>query len=98
MSWQTYMLFLTTGGALLAAWVVVRAPQLTPRSARGVGLGLAGIAAVSFATPHLIAPVGEPLGAPAAALLVALPACVYIFTAVAWLMLYVARALAPHVR
>ena len=97
MTWQTYMLFLTAGGALLAAWIVVRAPRLTPRSARGVGLGLAGIAAVSLVAPYAIRPVGVPLGAPAAALLVALPACTYVFTAIAWLMLYVARAIAPHV-
>jgi len=98
MSAQTFMLFLAVASALLALWIVVRFAGLNPESGRAVALGLVGAAVVLVAVPPAIGLVGVPLGGLAAIFLVALPGCTYLFLAVAWLMLYLGRAIAPYMR
>lgn len=98
MSLLVFMLVLTTGSALIAAWIIGRLPQAVPVGARGVTLGLVGAVAAFVGTPHLVMAFGPLLGAAGAAVLVVLPLSTYIFLAIAWLMLYVARAIAPYVR
>jgi hypothetical protein len=96
MSAQTFMLFLAVASALLALWIVVRFPRLNPESGRAVTVGLVAAALVFVAVPPAIGFVGVPLGGLAAIFLVALPGCTYLFVAVAWLMLYLGRAIAPY--
>jgi uncharacterized membrane protein YhaH (DUF805 family) len=96
MSIQTFLLVLILCGALLSAWTVVRFPRITPESGRGVTLALVACAVIFFAVPPAIRLVGVPLGALAAIFLVVLPAVVYIFLVVAWIMLFVRRAIDPY--
>ena len=98
MSAQIFTLFLAIASALLALWIVVRFPGLNPESGRAVTLALVGAAIVFVAVPPAIGLVGVPLGGFAAAFLVALPGCTYLFLAIAWLMLYLGRAIAPYLR
>lgn len=98
MSIHVFMLFLTGGAALLAGWVVVRFPRLTPQSGRGVSAWLAGAIACFVGAPLAVTGVGLALGAFAAVFFVALPAAMVIFLACAWVMLYVMRAIAPYLR
>ncbi|HSL64241.1 MAG TPA: hypothetical protein VK874_06230 [Gaiellaceae bacterium] len=97
-STQQFLLALVVASALLAAWFFVRFPRLAPTGNRGVTLGLLGMFAVFGVTPTAVMVVGEPLGAVAAAFLVVLPACVYIFLACIWLLAYVRRGISPYLR
>jgi hypothetical protein len=63
-----------------------------------VTLGLAGTFAVIGFAPPAIMFVGRPLGAVAAAFLIALPGFTYIFLSAIWLMAYVRRAIAPFLK
>lgn len=92
------MLLLTTGAAMLAAWIVARFPRVNPASGRGVTIALVAATAVLVGIPHAIPIVGVPLGALATVFVVVLPALTYVFMTAAWLMLYVRRALDPYLR
>lgn len=92
------MLFLISGAASLAGWVVVRFPGLTPRTARGVTVWLALAIVCFLGTPFAVMGVGTVLGALFAAMFVALPAAICIFLSVAWLLLYVMRGISPYGR
>jgi len=90
----TWVLF--AGAAALALWTVVRFPGLAPESGRGVTAWLAAAGGAFAATPPAIMLVGRVGGRIVAAMLVALPSGICIMLAVAWMMLWVIRSLAPH--
>lgn len=90
-----FVLVLTAAAAVLALWLLARFPRLVPHSRRGVSIGIGAAIACFVATPPAIMAVGGLLGAAAAVFLVVLPAEIMIFLACGWLMLYVARAIAP---
>ena len=95
---HTFLVALTTGSALLAAWLVVRFPRLNPAEAPAITVALLGAVVVALGVPRFIPVVGQPFGALAAIFLVALPGCTYLFLAAAWVMLYVKRAIDPYLR
>jgi hypothetical protein len=90
------MLFLTAGAAVLASWIVVRFPRLTPQRGQAVTVWLFATIGVFIGAPFAVTGVGLALGAYAAVFLVALPAGICIFLTCAWVMLYVMRAIAPY--
>jgi hypothetical protein len=92
---DSFIHVLVVGAALLAMWVALRLPQLTPQTRRGYGLALAGVVAVVVATPWLVHAVGTPLGVLAAVFLVVLPAFTYVFLAAFWLLQLFGRLLRP---
>jgi hypothetical protein len=95
---QSFSLVLIAASALLALWVIVRFPGLTPTSGKGVSAGI-GLAIVMFlGTPPAIMVVGGVAGFVGAAMLVVLPAGICIFLAIAWIMLFVIRAIQPYSR
>jgi hypothetical protein len=97
-STQVFLLALLVASALLAAWFFARFPRLVPVGSRGVTLGFLGMFAVFGLTPPAVMIVGRPLGAVAAAFLVVLPACSYVFLAALWLLAYVRRGIAPYLK
>lgn len=96
MSVHGFVLVLTASAALLALWLIARFPGLVPRSGRGVSVGLGGAIVCLAGTPPAIMLVGQAVGAIAVVFLVVLPCAIFIFLACAWLMLFVARAIAPY--
>lgn len=98
MSVHSFLLCLVVGSALLAAWVVARLARGAALSGRAVTLLLVGAALTLFLAPQVTYDIGVGLGSAAAVLLVAFPACTYIFVAAGCLMLFVARAIAPFAR
>lgn len=95
---HTFLLFLTVGSALLAAWIVVRFPTLIPSRPHSITFALICAGLVATLAPDAIGFIGVPLGALAAIFLVALPGCTYLFLVGAWVMLFVKHALAPYQR
>jgi hypothetical protein len=95
---HAFMLVLTAAAALLAGWVVVRFPSLTPRSGTAVTTWLLAAVALFIGAPFAVTGVGVTLGAFAAVFLVALPAAICIFLTCAWVMLFVMRSIAPYRR
>jgi hypothetical protein len=95
---QTLAFALAGGSALLALWIIVRFPALTPTTGKGVSIGLGVAVAMVFGTPPAIMVVGSTAGLVGAAMLVALPAGICIFLAIAWMMLFVIRAIEPYSR
>lgn len=89
---------LFAGAAALALWIVARFPELAPRTGRGVSVGLGAAILAFVGTPPAIMVVGGLVGSVAAALLVALPGGICILLAIAWMMLWVIRAIQPHLR
>jgi hypothetical protein len=89
---------LFAGAAAIALWIVVRFPQLAPQSGRGVTAWLVAASGAFVSTPPGIMLVGSIGGRIAAAMLVALPSGVCIMLSVAWMMLWVIRAVVPHSR
>ena len=96
MSTHFFMLCLTGGAAVLAAWIVVRFPGLTPQTGQAVSIWLGAAMACFLGTPLAVVGVGMHFGAFVAALGVALPAGTCIFLSIGWLMLYVMRAISPY--
>ena len=90
------MLTLAIGSSLLALWIAVRFPRLSPRSAPGIAAAVFAIVLVVGAGPWVVELVGAPLGAFAAIFLIALPCCTYLFLVAAWVILWTGRALRPH--
>jgi hypothetical protein len=93
-----FLLALLVASALLAGWFFVRFPRLAPVRERGITLALVGTFAVFGFGPQAIKIVGQPLGAVPAALLIAVPACTYLFLAAIWVMAYVKRAIEPFLK
>jgi hypothetical protein len=96
MSVEAFMLALTTGAALLALWLTVRLPRLSPQRARGLTAALAGVVVAFAAAPWLVHAVGRPLGAFAAIFIVVLPALTYVFLVALWLLGFVGRLARPR--
>jgi hypothetical protein len=96
MSVDAFMLALTAGSALLALWLTVRLPGLSPQRAPGLTVALAALVAAFAVGPWLVHLVGRPLGAFAAVFIVVLPACTYAFLVGLWLLGFVSRRLRPH--
>ncbi len=90
------MLTLAVGSSLLALWIAVRFPRLSPQSAPGIAAAVFALVLVVGVGPRAVELVGPPLGAFAAIFLIALPCCVYLFLAAAWVILWAGRALRPH--
>jgi hypothetical protein len=93
---QTFALVLVAGSAVLALWVTVRFPASIPSTGKGVSLGLVAAIALLVGTPPAIMAVGGLAGFLGAAFLVVLPAGIGIFLAIAWIMLFVIRAIEPY--
>jgi hypothetical protein len=93
---HVFMLFLTGAAALLAAWIVVRLPRLTPQSGQAITVWLCATIAVFIGAPFAVTLVGQAFGAFLAIFCVALPSGICIFLTIAWVMLYVMRAIAPY--
>lgn len=96
MSPQTFALVLVGSSALLALWIIVRFPGLTPTTGKGVSLALGAAIAIFVGTPPAIMAVGGLAGFLGAAMIVVLPAGTVIFLAVAWIMLFVIRSIEPY--
>lgn len=90
------MAVLTVGAALLALWVAVCLPKLTPQTKSSLVVALLGMLVTIAVAPTLVHLVGRPLGAFAAIFIVVLPACTYIFLASLWLLGYLSRLLRPY--
>jgi hypothetical protein len=84
MSVQLFVAALASGAALLALWLYVRFPQLTPPSAARtvVHLLLAGVVLYAFVPDTS----GSAAAAFSAAFLVVLPGLVYAFLASIWML------------
>lgn len=89
------MMVLLVGAALLALWVAVCLPKLTPQRKSSLLLALLGMLVAIAAAPILVPVVGRPLGAFGAIFIVVLPAFTYIFLASLWLLGYLSRLLRP---
>jgi hypothetical protein len=95
---QAFAFSLVVGSALLALWIIVRFPRLTPTTGKGVSVGLGVAIALFVGTPPAIMVIGGAVGFIGAAMLVVLPAGICIFLAIAWIMLFVMRAIEPYRR
>jgi flagellar biogenesis protein FliO len=89
MSVQGFVMIEAVGAALLALWLVVRFPNSGPTSMRGAVVQVGASVLLGWALAPLTAIVvgsGVPAAAFLAALLVVLPALIYIFLAWAWMV------------
>lgn len=89
MSIQAFVMVEAVGAALLALWLVVRYPGAGPTSLRGAAVQIGASVLLGWALAPLTTLVvgsGVPAAALIAALLVVLPALVYIFMAWAWMV------------
>jgi predicted permease len=89
---------LAFGAAMIALWIVARFPDLGPRSARGVSVGLGAAILAFVGTPPMIMLVGGFTGVVGAVLFVVLPGAICIFLGIAWMMLWLIRSIQPHLR
>lgn len=98
MSVHVFTLFLSGGAAILALWLLTRFPDLGPKTPRGATGAVAVAILALLATPPAIGLVGRFAGVLGATFFVALPGAVLVFLAVGWIMLFVIRAIQPHMR
>lgn len=90
---SVYLLAVTAGSAILAAWVCVRVPRLVPTSTTAAFAWVAAALGCGIAARPLVELTSRALGPGAAALLVVLPGGVCVFLAVGFATLVVVRSL-----
>lgn len=95
MSFAAFLLFLATGAALLAAWVIDRFPEHSPNQLRQALIHFTTSLALVWAAPNAVGPVvaGGHLIALAAVFLLLLPPLVYAWLSAAWVLRLIHEAI-----
>jgi hypothetical protein len=95
MSFAAFLLFLATGAALLAAWVIDRFPEHSPNQLRPALIHFTISLALVWAAPNAVGPVaaGGPLIALAAVFPLLLLPLVYAWLSAAWVLRLIHKAI-----
>jgi hypothetical protein len=94
MSFPAFLLFLATGAALLAAWMIGRFPDRSPNQLRQALIHFTFSLALVWVAPNVVGPfsAGGPVTALAAVFLLLLPPLIYAWLSAGWVLRLVREA------